>query len=107
MRTPATKPETTEPNTPQVIQLSAARIATAAMMRTELPSVPISRARNRFFWVASSLHRTMNIPAIESKMPKPATTIGESTAFSGVMPSGNVARAKSWRDKMYLILNRS
>ena len=38
--------------------------------------VPVSNARNRFFWLAPSLHRTMNMPMMESTMPMPATTMG-------------------------------
>ena len=53
--------------------------AMAIRISTELPSVPFSRARSNCFWLAPSSHLTMKMPAMDNRIPIPATSIGAST----------------------------
>ena len=81
MMTPATRPETTAPKTPQVMKSRKIRNSSAISTKIELPSVPVSRLRSSCRCEAPSLQRTSPIPRIERIVPNPATIIGERTSF--------------------------
>ena len=89
MMTPTSSPTTTDTAMPcQLSSPSSHRMRNvAAIISTELRFVPRDSAASRFFMEAPSLVRTAKMPAMDSKMPTAAISMGAMTALNCITVS--------------------